>query len=536
MLNDRTMLYREYRRDDPDYWTGCSTGGIVSSAHYLATKAGIDMLSMGGNAVDAAVAVSLALGVVEPAGSGLGGNTMAMIHLGKTGRTFVLEGPCRAPVRATPELVAKHPRKSGYKAVAVPTNPAVLGYLSQHYGTMPLTDIFATAIRLAEEGYPVSSLHHNLALEYCKSLRKKNGALFMLDSDKNPPPPGYWFRQPVLARTLKILSKAGFEDFYKGGIGTAILSDMAQNHGFLCDEDFKIIPWPVEKEPLTGQFKNFTVCTMPPPGGGVTLLQMLNIFEELETPDFNPDAPKGALLFAKIIQKARSDRRKFRPRRKGHERKIAPDLADKTYAKTVAESLRTNLPATGETSHFNVMDREGNVVALTQSIERCFGAKVATPGLGFLYNGYMKTFKIENKRHFHYLRPGAVARSNAAPTILLKGGCPRIAIGSTGSERMISGIFQVLVRLQNQTPFEAVKAPRLHCTPEGEVMLEAERFSPEALRRLEKYGFRLSPFDAWSFKVGGLHLAVYDGTSYYGVAEPRRDGAAGGPENQGSIS
>ena len=138
------------------------------------------------------------------------------------------------------------------------------------------------------------------------------------------------------------------------------------------------------------------------------------------------------------------------------------------------------------------MDRHKNVVSLTQSLERCFGSKMASEKLGFVYNGYMKGFKIQNKSHPHYLKPGAVARSNAAPTILLNGNQPYVAIGSTGSERMLSGIFETLVRLRSQSPFHSVAAPRLHCTPEGQVFLEAERFSEQALTALIKQGFELT--------------------------------------------
>ena len=142
----------------------------------------------------------------------------------------------------------------------------------------------------------------------------------------------------------------------------------------------------------------------------------------------------------------------------------------------------------------------------------------------------MKGFKIQNKNHPHYLRAGAVARSNAAPTILFRNGNPVIAVGSTGSERMVSGIFETLVRLQSQTPFEAVSAPRLHCTPEGEVLIEADRFSQECIQKLKQTKFTITELEPWSFSVGGLQLVTYDGQIYTGVGEPRRDGAAAGPD------
>jgi gamma-glutamyltranspeptidase/glutathione hydrolase len=164
---------------------------------------------------------------------------------------------------------------------------------------------------------------------------------------------------------------------------------------------------------------------------------------------------------------------------------------------------------------------------MTQSLERSFGSAVLNPELGFLYNGYLRTFKVRNSAHPHFLRPGAPARSNAVPTLLFEDGRPWAAIGNTGSERLASGIVQVLMRLRRQTPFQAVLAPRLHCTPEGLVLLEAERFPRECLQALTANGYELKHLAPFSFKVGGLQLIVRQGEKLCGVAEPRRDGAAG---------
>jgi gamma-glutamyltranspeptidase/glutathione hydrolase len=252
---------------------------------------------------------------------------------------------------------------------------------------------------------------------------------------------------------------------------------------------------------------------------------MLQLFLQLVPGNFDPNSPEAAVLFASIIRRARLDRRTY------SFAKNAPDLSSTQYAIQAAQEIREDLSGCGETTHLCTMDSNGNMVSMTQSIERSFGAKVAGRDLGFIYNGYMKGFKIKNKRHPHFLRPGAVARSNAAPTIVMQGGIPSIAVGSTGSERLASGIFQVLVRLGSQSPYQAVAAPRLHCTPEGDVLIEAERFSPKALQALETHGFRLIPQTPWDFSFGGLHLLLVDGDNKYmcGVAEPRRDGTAASP-------
>ena len=519
------MLDREDKRADPAYWSASSPHGIVASAHYRATAAGVEILSQGGNAIDAAIAVSLALGVVESAGSGLGGMTMMMIYHADSNRTFALEGHCRAPRTATPEEAGKYPRQVGYKAIAVPTNAAVLDYALSRYGTMLPAQVIQPAIELAEKGYLITPFQNYHTEEYRRRLKKHSARRFHLDENLKPYPVGTIFQQPELAWTLRHLAQYGFQDFYTGTIARLIVEDMEKNGGFIIKDDLADIPYPAEREPLWGQWRSWNIATLPPPGGGTALLQMLSLFEVMKPNSFDHNTPDASLLFAAIIQRTRQDRRTYRL-----EPEEMPDLTSIEYAQSVAPTLQSKLIGDGETSHVCIMDRHRNVVSMTQSIERSFGAAVASEKLGFIYNGYMKAFKIKNKRHPHYLQPGAVARSNASPTIVLKNGESLVAMGSTGSERMVSGIFQTLVRLRYQTPFQALQSPRLHCTPEGDIFLELQRFPSGTQELLEQHGFTVHPYDAWSFQVGGLQLATYDGELFRGVGEVRRDGAAAGPD------
>lgn len=535
-LSDERMLRREEHRDDPARWSASSPRGVVSTAHWRATAAGVEMLARGGNAIDAAVAAALALGVVEPAASGLGGMAMMAVHLAAEGRTFCIEGPCRAPVRATPREVAGGQRKRTHRASAVPTQVATLARALRRYGALSEAAVLEPAIRVAREGFPVSAYQGHLIDKYRKLLALGPAAALLLEPDGSPLRPGTVLRQPALARTLETLAREGFEAFYLGEIGRAIVRDMRANGGFISAEDFSEVPWPREVEPLAGRFKGREVRTSPPPGGGSALLQLLHLYEALDPGDPAPDSAEGAALIAGLIRRVRLDRRHHPSGDVALGGGAALDLASPEYARRIAGEVsrelrpaRSELDEEGETTHLCVMDAAGNVVSLTQSIERSFGAKVLAPELGFLYNGYLKTFKVKNTKHPYYLRPGAPARSNASPTIVLERGEPRVAIGSTGSERMVSGIFQVLLRLERQAPFRAVAAPRLHCTPEGEVLLEAARFSPALRSGLASRGYRLRAYDPWAFEVGGLQLAVSDGATFTGVADPRRDGAAASP-------
>ena len=522
------MLDRGAARAQPSLWSETSSRGMVVTAHYLATRAGVQMLEAGGNAVDAAVAAALALGVCESAGSGLGGMAMLLVYDAPRERVRGLPGACRAPALATPEVVSRSSRYRGHSAVAVPTQLAVLRTALTRYGRLSQREVIAPAIVLAEEGLPLTPLQSRLIGQYAGALRRGPLARLFLDEAGAPYAPGSLFRQLALAATLKRLARDGFEDFYQGAIAREISADMEAHGGFVRAADLAAAAEPREREPILGGFGDDQVATLGPPAGGLTLLQMLHLLDA--TPAVpRPSDPTWSVLLARIIRCARRDRQRYRLRTGAEDPGEAAELLDRQHARSVARRLARGLGGPGETSHVCTMDAAGNAVSLTQSIERSFGAGAASDALGFLYNGYLRAFKVQNRRHPHYLVPGAPARSNAAPTLCLHQGRVRVVLGSTGSERMNSGILQVLARLAHQSPFEASHAPRLHCTPEGVVLLEAERFSEAARSALVAAGLRLEPLEAYSFKMGGLQLIVSDDTGLVGVTEPRRDGAAAGP-------
>jgi len=517
------MFDRDALRSSPERWTGRSSFGVVAAAHYRATQAGLEVLAEGGNAFDAAVATSLALSVVESAGSGIGGMAMLTGHF--AGESFAVAGPCRAPQSVTIEAVLASRRYSSHRAVAVPSYPAVLDVVLGRYCTLPRQRLFEPAIALAKEGFALTALQVALIERYRPQLRKHNGGALFLRPDGKTPAVGTTLCQPELAATLARLAEVGLGDFYRGEIAAMLAADVADHGGFLTLEDLRASPQPVPSRTIASRFFGDEVHTIDRPAGGATLLHMLRLFERLSPRDFDPETPEGIELLARIIQRGRIDRIASQ---RGH---LAAPLGSDASIHDAAAKLAPVEPelGEGETSHISVIDRHGNAVALTQSIERSFGAKVFTPGLGFLLNGYLKTYNLDRPSHPYYLRPGAVARSNAAPTLVLSQGRPTAVLGSTGSERMVSSIFGVLVRLRSQDPFTAVHAPRLHVTPRGQVLLEAPRFSEPCLTRLQRRGFTLLPLDAYSFKVGGLQLVAHRDLEIVGVADPRRDGAAAGP-------
>lgn len=508
-----------------------STKGMVASAHFRATEVGSEILGQGGNAIDAAVATAFALGVCEPQASGLGGQTMMLISLADENRIIAVDGSSRAPNRALNEdFTMKSTRIFGHKATTVPSTPATLGYILEKYGTLPLSEILAPVIALAENGCEITELQRRLQRREIKNFAKGNAGPIFLRDGQRPYSVGHIFTQPILAKTLKRLAEKGIEDFYVGEIADIIHKDMEANGGLIQKDDLAQIPYPIEREPVTGRLGNMMVNTMPPPGAGRTLIEMINILKKFPVKDRNPDTPYGALLLTEIIRRVQLDRRD-RP----FEPNFYPQVQDqrmlsKEYAKIVAKQVNSRIKGHGETTHLSVMDNASNVVALTQSIERVYGAKVASPELGFLYNNYMSAFEYEDMTHPYYLRPNGVPWASVAPTIISKNKSPWLAIGSPGSDRITSTILQVLIRLNQQSPFDAVAAPRLHCTYDGKVSIEAAYMRDDIPDILKSKGFKIDIREPMSFYLGCVQMVLAENNEFIGVADPRRDGSARGPK------
>ncbi|MBN1341680.1 MAG: gamma-glutamyltransferase [Phycisphaerae bacterium] len=526
---DTDLLDLDDRRVRHPQRVAVSKNGMVATAHYRATEAGAEMLADGGNAVDAAVAAAFALGVCEPAASGLGGQTMMLIRHQESRRTFALDGSSRAPNRAAPESLAKRDRRRGYRATTVPSTPATLRYALERYGKLKLARVLEPAIRLAEQGVEVTPLQFALTKRDLKHLQAGNAATFFLREGVRPHPIGSILKQPVLAETLRRLAQKGIKDFYTGRIARIIHDDMLRNGGLIQKDDLAQIPRPIERRPVTCAFNGLRIFTFPPPGAGRTLVEMFNIHRQIPPAYRDFDTPKGAVALAEIIRRAFLDRqdRPFDPSfypQVSHKRMLSDD-----YAKLAAKQVAKRLKVHGETTHLSVMDRLGNVVGLTQSIENVYGACVATPELGFLYNNYMSAFEYEDISHPYHMRPNAVPWASVAPTIVSRGKRPWLVIGSPGSERITSSIFQVIVRLRTQTPFAAVDAPRLHCSLKSVVAIEATRMRSDVLKALEQHGFQIDVRDPHSFYLGCVQLVLRERDEFTGVADPRRDGSAGGP-------
>ena len=517
--------------------------GMVATAFPDATDAGVEILKKGGNAIDAACAAALALGVCESQASGIGGQTMMLISKGKS--KVAIDGSSRAPSLAHVKAIYKADRAVGYRATTVPSTLATLGYVQERYGLLSWKKVVEPAYRIAIDGYPITELQHRLQdreLNNFNKVESKSGVKYFL-KDGAPFPVGHIFKQHDLAQLLKKIADKGVEELYTGTTAKIIDADMRENGGLLRNDDLALTPWPIERRPLKGKFRKLSVYTMPLPGAGRTLLFTLSMLNAIPPRRLIKNEVRKIHLMAEIFRKAFLERfdRPFDPN-------FYPQISDKDmlsskYAhqciKEIAKSVDPNLPIretddehTGETTHLSVIDKNGIAVTLTQSIERVYGSKAAADGLGFLYNNYMMDFEYNLPSHPFYLRPNAVPWATVAPTLIFNDNKIWMALGSPGGERIISTLAQFLIHiLDEKLPIsEAMIAPRVHCSLGGKINIEADRFSKNIINSLLKKGYRIQKREPYAFYLGAVHAVINcsDGNGFQGVAEIRRDGTAKG--------
>ncbi len=523
-----------------------SKNGMVSSASSYASEIGAQILSAGGNAFDVAVAVSYALGVSEPQASGIGGQSMALIYHAERKRYFALDGSSFAPYHYQPSKAPKSPKLVGLSASTLPSTVAFYGYLHDVYGSMPIEALLQPAIELAENGVKITPLIHN-ALEKNKSqLIKDDQIRNIFFKNDLPLQVGKVFRQKELAHCMRLIVKNGWKDFYRGTLAETIVEDMKIRNGWLRSEDFAQIPTPIERETLEGSYRNYRIVTFPPPGAGRVLVQLLNILELFDTDEIDPNTPLGNLILALSFQLTLRDRKRMPQNPDIYFQKSVRKMTDKSHAETIKKTIdkilyrhvpQTHLQTTpsGETTHFSVTDSHGNIVAVTQSIERVFGAKRTAKGLGFFYNNYMSAYEYNDKTHPYYLLPRNRPWSSVAPTIVTYRKRPLLVLGSPGSDRIATALAQVLVRYldMNEPLDEAITAPRFHTTEKKQLQLELSRFHPETITLFKETGFSLKKRGAYSFYLGCVQAIELPRMSNFkkhiGVADPRRDGSASGP-------
>jgi gamma-glutamyltranspeptidase/glutathione hydrolase len=468
-----------------------SDSGLVVADSELASAAGMEILRRGGNAVDAAIATALALSVVDQASSGLGGGGFMVLYRAGENKAYTLDFRETAPAASRRELYTRDGKPvgllslTGALAVAVPGEVAGLVEARRRFGSMPFAVLAAPAIKLASDGFPLdAALRFAIERQQANMKRFTNLGRVYLPAGELPNE-GDVIRQPELAATLKSLAQNGAAAFYGGWIGQAIIKTIEEAGGVMTLEDLKKYQ-PIWREPLTGSYRGRTVITMPPPSsGGLAILQMLNILEGYKLGDFQHNSAFYLHLLSETMKHAFADRAQFLgdpdfvhvPVRKltakdyaqWIRRRIAPD---KTRPSDFYGYYHFNAEK-GGTTHFSVVDRFGNAVACTQSVNTRFGSKLLVAGTGIVLNNEMDDFAIHPDRGNVYgligneansLQPNKRPLSSMSPTIILRDKRPELIVGAAGGPRIISATLQTILNVIDfgMPIAAAVSAPRVH--------------------------------------------------------------------------
>lgn len=530
---------------EPDDQGKCSVSddGMVATQSSYATEIGKQVLKQNGNAVDAAVASALALGVCEPLASGIGGQTMLLI--GNEQKIIAIDGSSRAPSLAHASSIYKNDRSVGYRATTVPSTLATLWYVQKTYGQKNWQELLEPVIDLAKTGYPISALQERFLKRERANFEKvesKSGIKYFFNNGE-PYKEGEIFKQPELANLLTKIAEKGINEFYRGNTAKQIDADMRENGGVLRYDDLALIPFPIEREPLNTSFRGLDIFTMPPPGAGTTLLYALNMLEFMDKNYRIQDDNHLYHIMIKIIRKAFLERAD-RPYDPNFFQQISDNakMLDHNFAydsiKEIIEDVNKKLlpiipsedEISGETTHLSVIDKSGLAVSLTQSIERVYGSKAAAEGLGFLYNNYLYDFEYNQPEHPYYIRPNANPWATVTPSLIYQNNDIWMSLGSPGSERIVSTLLLFLLRItdRNYSIDKAMKAPRLHCSLGGRVSLEAGRFDSSLIEYLKNQDYRIDAREDYAFYLGCIQavLKKQTGHGFQAIADVRRDGTA----------
>lgn len=532
--------------------------GMVSTGSVEATRAGARILENGGNAVDAAVAAAFALGVADPGGSGLGGMTYVLISPAN-GNAIAVDGSATVPVaadRAAMLELQESEQFFGAKAVAVPATLAALSRALARHGTMDLKEVLAPAIEIAERGYRLSSNSIVWARGYFSEIAASRYLRFIvLENGERLGTAGDLICRPDLAATLRELADDGPNAFYRGSIGRRMLMDLVKRGAYLQPIDL-MSARATEMQPLISSYRGAEVISYPWPGGGGEVSAALDILQNF-SPEFLREESVESLhvlvesfriAHADYLRSAQNPMQRAAGANQGlSQARVRQRAALITPGRAIPEEelgTAVNGPRMGEhTTHLSVADRWGNAVAMTQTLCRQYGAKVATPGLGFPYNSCLEFFDFENPESPYYLRPRGQYASNMAPTIIRDAGRLMI-LGSAGSDRIAGSVVTVTSNVidRGMSLRDAVAAPRVLWNsahdPQRLVIEIGDPITEEDADRLKNFGFehqfrlvtRPTPADDSAF-FGGVNAVLYDSSTgvFSGVGDPRRYGFALGP-------
>lgn len=532
------------------------TGGMVSAQDALAAEVGRDILKEGGNAVDAAVATGFALAVTHPQAGNIGGGGFLLAYLAGEEKLVALDFREKAPAAASRDMflgedgaVDNQLARFSHLSAGVPG--AVMGYARalEKYGTMSLEEVMAPAIRLAEEGFEVPyALNQSLSRVKARFARDPSSQAYFLTGEGEAPAVGSIFRQEDLAATLRAIAAEGPAGFYEGPVADLIVAEMEANGGLITHEDLKAYE-AVEREAVRGDYRGYEIVSMPPPSsGGVHVVQMLNILEGFDLKALGHNSADYIHRLVEAMRRAYADRSEYLGDPDFFDVPIG-EITDRAYAKKLredidleragdSEKINPGLGPAGEseeTTHFSIMDRFGNAVAVTTTLNFSYGAGYSVDGAGFLLNNEMDDFSSKKGVRNAYgllggeanaIEPGKRPLSSMTPTIVMKDGAPFLVTGSPGGSTIITVVMQIILNMIDfdMNPMQATAAPRIHHQWKPDVVIAEDGVSRDTLRELERRGFVIYGKSSEGYArrlMGRANTIMRRGAYFYGAADPR---------------
>lgn len=520
---------------------------MVVSESAQASQAGLEILKKGGNAIDAASATALALGVTNAGSCGLGGGGFMLVYVAKQGKFFALDFRETAPRAASADMYLRNGNPDeklallGPLAVGVPGQVAGIAAALDRFGTMKFHQVAAPAIKLARDGFPLS---HLLAGEIKWSQKyiaaDPEFAGIFLERDGSAPPEGTIIREPELARTLARLGDRPDENFYRGEIAKEIASYISKSGGIMTAEDlagYRAL-W---RDPLHRPFQGTEVYVMPPPSSGGVLLEMLGMLEPGHLPGLGLNSPPYLARLAEVMRQGFIDRASYADPAFTH---VPLDvlLSAKHINEARNRALHHNratkmIPEAHDhgTSNLCVVDKDGNVVALTTTINTIFGSKMMVPKLGIVLNNEMDDFAVAPNVPNAYRLQGAKANeiapgkrplSSMTPIIVVRQGLPIMTTGGSGGPTILTGVLQVTLNILDFSlrPEQAVSSPRIHEQASPDTIFIEAAIPASTRQALSAMGYTLKVV----LHLGAVNAITIEPGNLRGGFDPRKGGAAAG--------
>lgn len=522
--------------------------GMVASEQMLATEVGLAILQQGGNAIDAAVAVGFALAVVLPNAGNIGGGGFMLLHDAKTGNNTALDFREVAPEKAHRDMyldaqknVIQGKSMYSHQAVGVPGTVAGLELALNKWGSMNLEQVLAPAIKLAEEGFVVSDTLAKILQAEADNLKKWPASKAIFFNGDAPLKSGERLVQKDLAQSLNKIAKEGSSAFYKGDIAKAIVAEMQKHGGMIQLQDLASYK-AIERETIYGEYRGYQVVSMPPPSsGGIHLLQILNILSHFPLAELGANSAESIRLIAEASKLAYADRSEFLGDPAFVQMPVQ-GLISKGYAQQLANSIKPNQvrPAaeikpgqpqpfeSDQTTHYSVVDQQGNMVGVTYTLNLNFGSGIVAEGTGILLNNEMDDFSAKPGVANAFGLVGGDANAIAAgkrplssmmPTFILKDNKPWMVTGSPGGARIITTVLQTVINSidYGMNPAEAASVPRIHHQWQPDELRVEKGLSQDTLNLLNNWGYDVQT----KASMGRTQTIQIRDDGFYGYSDPR---------------